>query len=46
MIWIKPTMDIQWIGLEDNLQENPMMLMGKPMNIYGIRLRCAFKPIH
>ena len=33
---------VQWIGLRELLQENPIF-NGK---IYGFRLRCSLKPIH
>ena len=33
---------IQWIGLRENLQENPIF----NGNIYGFRLRFSLKPIH
>ena len=37
---------IQWIGLKEKIQENPIEIYRNNENIYGFRLRCSLKPIH
>ena len=39
---IASSLECQWIGLRENLQESPMIFMGKPM----VSCKFSLKPIH